>query len=154
MPFVICCLHAACGALQQKESCSSCGLQRVGQRQPQSSFPVILAGEVAGCQDKISCSQHSKSSQLQLLLKTVAELLKTKHFASSGKKSMSESKTAHTPPSIVLFGNLPLLNNPFQWKVRNDENNILIWGFDNTHLCLTSKYLLQKSRWKFLLWDL
>lgn len=71
------------------------------------------AGEEAGGKDEIFCFQRSDNLQLQPLLKSTAELLKTKHFACSGKKSMSESKIAHTRPSIVLFGNLPLLNNPF-----------------------------------------
>lgn len=70
---------------------------------------MILAREAVGYQDKISYSQHSNGLQSQLLLKSTDELLKTKHFACSGKKSMSESKTAYTPSSIVLFGNLPFL---------------------------------------------
>lgn len=85
-----------------------------------------LAGEEAGCRDEIFCFQCSDNLQPQVLLKSTAELLRTEHFACSGKKSMSESKIARTPPSIVLFGNLPLLNNPFLGKGRNDENNIPI----------------------------
>lgn len=145
---LLACLHAFWGPVKQKQLCSACGYQRVWLRKPQSSFTESRAGEGAECWNKIFCSQHSDSLQLQLLLKSTAELLRTKHFACSGKKSVSESKIAHNHPSIVLFGNLPLLKNPFLSKGRNDENNIPIRGFDNVHLNLPSKISIAKNQVK------
>lgn len=63
---------------------------------PRAASQRACLGKEAGDRDEIFCSEHSDSSELQLLLKSTAELLRTKHFVCSGKKSMSESKIVHT----------------------------------------------------------
>lgn len=128
------CLRAAPGPLLQKQWCGAQGYRKPWHKEAQSSFPASRAGGEAGCEDKIFCSQHSNRWQPWLLLTNTAELLRSKSFAHSGKKSVGESKIAHTH-TLPLFclETFHCLTTPFLGKGRADENNIPIWGFDNTH---------------------